>query len=171
MYTRNKNKKRKRSPERKRSPKLNRTLDFPSKAASAAAAAAGLPNSDRIASNAMSNDLFVRPTHLSTGFLIRYNENDSAAAPAQRSNSARTTSSSLSELDAIHKGPESYEKYLDNKKNTKGTNTYARVDEDGDVIMGGRKTRRKKRRRKTKKRRKTKRKKRRRKRKTKKRRK
>ena len=51
------------------------------------------------------------------------------------------------------------------KKNTKGTNTYARVDEDGDVIMGGRKTRRKKRRRKAKKKRKTKRKKRRRKRK------
>ena len=179
MSTRNKNKN-KNNRKRKRSSKnqeFNRTLDFPSKAASAAAAAAGLPNSDRIASNAMSNDLFVRPTHLSTGFLIRYNENDSAAAPAQRSNSARTTSSSLSELNAIQGGPESYVKYLDNKKNTetnitRGTNTsYAEIGEDGDVKMGGRKTRRKKRRRKTKKRRKTKRKKRRRKRKTKKRRK
>ena len=88
---------------------FNRTL-FPSTVASSLTAAAGLPNSDSIASNAMYNDLFVQPNDSpSTGLMIRYAENG-AAATAQRSNSARTTSSSLSELDAIHKGPASYEK-------------------------------------------------------------
>ena len=166
MSTKQKTRKRK----RKRSSKgFNRTL-FPSTVASSLTAAAGLPNNDRIASNAMSNELFVQPNAgLSTGLKIRYAENE--AAPAQRSNSARTASSSLSELAAIHdSNPTSYQEYLDNKKNTKGTNTYAKMDEQGDVIMGGRKTKRKKRRRKAKKKRKTKRKKRRRKRKTKKRR-
>lgn len=169
MSTRNKKRK------RKRKGSINRTLDFSSETASSLAAAAGLPYSNTIASNATTNELFVQPNDgLSTGLMIRYAEN-AAAAPAQRSNSARTTSSSLSELDAIHKGPASYEKYLDNKKKntvtntTKGTNTYAEIDDQGDVIMGGRKTRRKKRRRKR--RRKTRRKKRKRKRKTKKRRK
>ena len=110
MSTRNKNKR-----KRKRS-SIKRTLDLPSEAASYLTTAAGLPYSNTIASNAMTNDLFVQPNELSTGFLIRYAENDAAAAPVQRSNSARTASSSLSELDAIHKGPASYQEYLDNKK-------------------------------------------------------
>ena len=64
--------------------------------------------------------------------------------------SARTASSSTSELNAIQGGPASYKKYMDKKKNTKGTNTYAVFDEQSNVRMGGRKTRRKKRRRKRK---------------------
>ena len=142
MSTENKNKK-----KRKRSDGIKRTLDFPS-AAESLTAAAGLLNSAAIASNAMSTDLFVKPPSLSSGLLIRYAENDAAAA--QRSNSARTASSSTSELNAIQGGPASYKKYMDKKKNTKGTNTYAVFDEQGNVRMGGRKTRRKKRRRKKK---------------------
>lgn len=142
-----------RKSKRKKTRKRKRRHEGPSVAASALIAASGLPMEAQYP--------------VSRRLELQYESDDAVDIP-QRSNSARTTSSSLSELAAIHdSNPESYQEYLDNKKNTKGTNTYARVDEQGDVIMGGRKTRRKKRRRK----RKTKRKKRRRKRKTKKRRK
>ena len=77
MSTRNK-RKRKRLPERKRSPELNRTLDFPSTAAESVITAAGLPYSNTIASNAMSP---------SSGLMIQYDVNDTAATPAQRQNS------------------------------------------------------------------------------------
>ena len=160
MITRNENKnkkgKRKRSPERKRS--INRTLNFPSTAT----------YSNTIASNAMSP---------SSGLMIQYDVNDTAATPAERQNSGssvRSVSSSMAELRAA--ANDKYPSYLrdkilsDTNRKSKGTNTYAKIDDAGDVIMGGRKTRRKKRRRKTKKRRR-KTKKRRRKRKTKKRRK
>ena len=142
---------RKNKNKRKRKRKRNTRDEGLSVAASALIAASGLPMEAQYPVS--------RPLRLQYEF-------DGPVVIPQRSNSARTASSSLSELAAIQR--DQYPEYLDSKKDPKG---YVTQVDPHTLLFGGRKTRRKNRRRKTKKKRKTKRKKRRRKRKTKKRRK